>query len=548
MAVDNIGEAFLLLSKVSGKLNDKIDNLEKKVSKTVGASASMAADKPKRFIEKAKPVIVSDFGRKAEKDLQGALKPSEEKEEKQPDNKGGMGFIKKLIGPALLVLGGLAALVTGLMSDGPLKGFLNILSKGGIIGGIKLFQKSLGKQLGKFGASFAKILPKNLFNNVIEKAKGFLGKIGKFLLAPFKKLAGKGGAKALFGTIGKLFTKFLKPVLKRIPGIGSLISWAFAVSRFKKGDLVGGLIDVASGIATLIPGPGTALSIGLDVLNAFLDAKKDPEEVKPKGEKFDLGKFFGNIKDAIMNNFPIKNLVEFYSGAGKVIKGNFKEGFTQMAFAIPFFKPLSEFIFGTVEESKDESGKLDFKKFFSGIKGKILTSLLKILPEKILGVSVRARVAEKLGINMGPIQDDQDNLPGEGDLPAGYKEGDITPQELEKYKDDIDGMSAGEANEYIRAQRKGIEIDNDPIKNDSLNERSDEILSDNLLDKDTFSSASKSTFEITARQNTLLETNNALLSQILEKVNSGDTLINNNNTSILAGNNNGIKQFRESYA
>tara|TARA_E500000318_G_scaffold108755_2_gene120277 strand:+ start:7619 stop:9217 length:1599 start_codon:yes stop_codon:yes gene_type:complete len=532
MAVDNIGEALLLLSKVSGKLNDKIDNLEKTISKTTGA----VDGKPKRFIEKPKPVIVSDFGRKAEKDLQLALKPSEE-EDKDLEKKNGFGFVKKLIGPALLVLGGLAALVTGLMSDGPLKGLLNILSKTGIIGGVKLFQKMASTQIGKFTTMFAKILPKNLFDNVIKSAKGFLGNIGKFLLAPFKGLVGKGGAKALFGTIGKLFTKTLRPLLKRIPGIGSLISWSFAVSRFKKGDAVGGLIDVASGIATLFPGIGTALSIGLDVLNAFIDMKKDPEEVKPKGEGFNLGKFFGNIKDAIMNNFPIKNLVEFYSGAGKVVTGNFKEGFKQMAYAIPFFKPLSEFIFGTAEESKDESGKFSFTQFFGNIKDKILTSMLNILPETILGVSVRARAAKMLGIDMGPVNG----------LPAGYKEGDITPQEIKKYKDDIEGMSVGEANKYIRAQRKGVEVKNNVIDN-AINNKSNEEKTDNSLDKITFSNATNSTIEITAKQNTLLEKNNLLLTQILEKINNGSSVINTTNNTSIMQNNNGVKQFRELYA
>ena len=536
MAVDNIGEALLLLSKVSGKLNDKIDNLGKTISKTTGA----VDGKPKRFIEKPKPVIVSDFGRKAEKDLQLALKPSDE-EDKDPEKKSGFRFIKKLIGPALLVLGGLAALVTGLMSDGPLKGLLNILSKTGIIGGIKLFEKMASKQIGKFTAMFAKILPKNLFDNVIKSAKGFLGNIGKFLLAPFKKLVGKGGAKALFGTIGKLFTKTLTPVIKRIPGIGSLISWSFAVSRFKKGDVVGGLIDVASGIATLFPGAGTILSIGLDVLNAFLDMKKDPDDVKPKGEGFSLGKFFENIKDKILNNFPIKNLMEFYSGAGNVVKGNFKEGFKQMAFAIPFMKPLSDFIFGTVEESKDESGKLDFKKFFGGIKDKILRSVLKILPKKF---GIRSKAAKLLGIDMGPVQDD---LPENDDLPAGYKKGDITPQEVEKYKEDTEGMSVGEANEYIRAQRKGIKVQNTVIDG-AINNKSNEEKTDNSLDKITFSNATNSTIEITAKQNTLLEKNNILLTQILEKINNGGNVINTTNNTSIMQNNNGIKQFREMYA
>ena len=371
MAEATIGEALGILSKVSGDVDKRLKTLESTIGKTLGASTGggqLFKNEPKKkekLVKEAAPVIVTDFGRNAEQDLANAnaTNGGPEKESKDPE-KGGLGFIKKLIGPALLVLGGIAALVTGLMSDGPLKGFLNILAKGGIIGGIKLFAATAGKSLKKFGKLFAKILPKNLFKNVITAAKGFLSKIGKFLLGPFTKLAGKGGAKALFGTIFKLFMKFLKPVLKRIPGIGSLISWGFAISRFKNGDLVGGLIDVASGIATLFPGIGTGISIGLDVLNAFLDAKKGKEEdgVKPEGAPGGIGAFFGKIKDKILNNFPIKNLMDFYKGVGKVFKGDFKEGFKQMAFAIPFMEKLYNFLFKEKEEVNPETGEITKKK------------------------------------------------------------------------------------------------------------------------------------------------------------------------------------------
>ena len=39
------------------------------------------------------------------------------------------GWFKKILGPAALLLGGLGALVAGLMSDGQIKGFLKILAK-----------------------------------------------------------------------------------------------------------------------------------------------------------------------------------------------------------------------------------------------------------------------------------------------------------------------------------------------------------------------------------------------------------------------------------
>jgi len=420
MAAATIGEAFEIISKVSVDTDKRLKTLESAIGKTLGASTGSGKlfkkepKKKEKLVKEASPVIVTDFGRKAEDDLARANTSNKTENQFNGPEKGGMGFIKKLIGPALLILGGIAALVTGIMSDGPLKGLLNILSKGGIIGGIKLFQKMAGKQLAKFTGLFAKIMPKNLFGSVIKMAKGFLGNITKFFLKPFAKIAGKGGAKGLFGIIGKLFGKILKPLLKRIPGIGSLISWGFAISRFKKGDIVGGLIDVASGIATLFPGIGTGISIGLDVLNAFLDVKKGKEDkVKPGGAPGGIGSFFGKIKDKIMNNYPIKNLVQFYTGVGKVLTGDFKEGFTQMAFALPFMKPLADFIFGKTDEETGEKSKgalASIGGFLGRIKDKLLKKVLNILPETLLGVSVRARVGDLLGIDMGPVVDDVEEV------------------------------------------------------------------------------------------------------------------------------------------
>ena len=261
-------------------------------------------------------------------------------------------WFKKILGPAALVLGGLGALVAGLMSDGQAKGFLKILAKAGISGGVKLLSGTFAK-MGKF-------------------VGGIIKNLGGILLKPFKFLKG-GKIMSIFGKMASRLFKFLKPVLKRIPGIGSLISWSFAVSRFKKGDVVGGLIDVASGIATLFPGVGTALGIGLDVLNAFLDMKKGGEDgVKPAGSGFSIGDFFGKVKDKIMNNFPIKNLVEFWGGAQKVMSGNFKEGFTKMAYAIPFMKPLSDWLFSEREEVQPDGAVVKKKSIAQAMRESIL--------------------------------------------------------------------------------------------------------------------------------------------------------------------------------
>ena len=85
------------------------------------------------------------------------------------------------------------------------------------------------------------------------------------------KAIGKGGAgflKTAFKGLGKTF-------LKRIPIIGSIFSFGSALKRMKDGDVMGGLIDIGSGLANLsniiAPGAGLALSIALDVLNAKMD-------------------------------------------------------------------------------------------------------------------------------------------------------------------------------------------------------------------------------------------------------------------------------------
>jgi hypothetical protein len=396
MADTTIGDALLLLSKVSSSTDKRLSLLEKVIGKSaVAAPASSSTSKavnkvagkqvlgpiakkePRSVVEKPKSVIVTDFGKKAESDLK-VLQDKDDgkgKEEKPGKDGGGMSFIKKLIGPALLVLGGIAALVTGLMTDGPLKGLLALLSKGGIIGGIKLFKSMATKQIGKFTGLFAKILPKNMFGSLIKSAKGFLGGISKFLLKPFAKLGGKAAGKGIFGAIGKLFGKFLKPILGKLPGIGTLISFGFAFSRFKKGDLIGGLIEVASGIASLVPGVGTGISVGLGVLNAFLDVKKGGEEkVKPKGGGFKLSGFFGKIKDKIMNNYPIKNLVQMWDGAKMVFSGDIKGGLTEMAYAIPFMKPLANFLFSEREEVNEETGEVTSTTMFAKIKEKVMST------------------------------------------------------------------------------------------------------------------------------------------------------------------------------
>lgn len=62
-----------------------------------------------------------------------------------------------------------------------------------------------------------------------------------------------------------------KTLLKRIPVLGSIISFGSAFSRILEGDGIGSLIDLGSGLANLIPVIGTIASLGLDGLNMAHD-------------------------------------------------------------------------------------------------------------------------------------------------------------------------------------------------------------------------------------------------------------------------------------
>jgi hypothetical protein len=161
-----------------------------------------------------------------------------------------------------------------------------------------------------------------LSNIFITKMKDFIQWPFKFLKEkipsifsnikiPFAKAAeevtiaaGK-GARGL-GKTG-FFSKFLGKfgslfVLKRLPVIGTLLSFYFAYDRYKKGDYTGMLLELGSGIAAMIPGAGTAISLGLGGLLAVRDmllTKKDQEEFKVNKDKGFLQYLLDGIKNTM---------------------------------------------------------------------------------------------------------------------------------------------------------------------------------------------------------------------------------------------------------
>ena len=76
-------------------------------------------------------------------------------------------------------------------------------------------------------------------------------------------------AKEVITEVAETSTKIL---LKKSPFfIGLGFSIPFAIQRFKDGDIVGGMLELASGLAAAVPGYGTTAAVGIDTFAAGRD-------------------------------------------------------------------------------------------------------------------------------------------------------------------------------------------------------------------------------------------------------------------------------------
>ncbi|MBU2648439.1 hypothetical protein KKI24_27280 [bacterium] len=229
------------------------------------------------------------------------------------------------------------AMAAGAMGGGLLGGLLDFLpfggkgkKGGGLLGKLGKLIPFFGKKgAGKVGAkTVAKagvttaasggILSK-VFGLFSKKgaAKGAEKASGGILSSVLGKFGGKGAAK----TAGKIGGKGLgKSLLKKIPGIGLLMGLGFGAQRLLDGDGLGALGEAASGIASTIPGLGTAISAFIDAGLIARDITKEGEqeqkekkkivELTPekRAEAIEAGKRAGN--DSWMKKKPIIAKVE----------------------------------------------------------------------------------------------------------------------------------------------------------------------------------------------------------------------------------------------
>ena len=133
-------------------------------------------------------------------------------------------------------------------------------------GAIKFIRRAfkLAKSILKLGPKLAKAAGKIIATGAktTVKAAKITAKTGKTV---GKKIIAKTGKKIAAKTIAKTAGKAgAKSLLKKIPFVGLGLGAVFAIDRMRKGDWGGALLELGSGAASMIPGVGTAISVGLD--------------------------------------------------------------------------------------------------------------------------------------------------------------------------------------------------------------------------------------------------------------------------------------------
>jgi hypothetical protein len=323
------------------------------------------------------------------------------------EEEAGGGLLSTLAG--LLAFGGVAALLVSAFWDkikpwleekiGVKLGFLDKfeglvegIGKFFTLGGLKITAGPLFNLVGKAFTTFGDLL------------EGGLKAIFKLGFGDEIVEAGTKAAPAVWKTLlpkiaGGLFKGTGKVALRGIPIIGSLISFYFAYDRFQKGEVIQGLIEIAGGLAGLIPGVGIPLSIGIAALNAFIDYKvsdlpQDQQNAAAGGFVGNIGaKIYGMIKDIPF----IGGLVKFGLGIYELVSGNFSKGLdylVEQPYLGPFPALIKSLMNAKVEDA-DGSKTFSFDAFQKELKNNMFKWIISMIPN---AWGMRGGIAKIMGL------------------------------------------------------------------------------------------------------------------------------------------------------
>jgi hypothetical protein len=538
MANDTVLEAISLLTRVSSdigstlkKLSTRIDNLE---------SSSTSSRGKEKLVKEATPVIVQDYGQKAEKDLARILGDKNDKSKKQLDGeKNKNNNLLKLLG-----LAGAAALALKFLFDGE-----------GFTGLIQGFQKSfkivtefaekakgviddIGKKLGTFADDLgAKV--SGVVDNVMTKVgtwvddakaglKGMADNIGAKVGTWYDEAAA--GLKNSFDTISQKLSAFGDDLVRGLTSITS-----------KAKNLVGITDDAAKGVsgttrAASPPKPkagflskvggaiktaGGAVASGAKAAGGAV-VKAGGAVVKAGGKviQFTKNQVLKPVGAAIKKVRPLK-----------LAKGLLKS---------PLLAPIVEAFF-TYKDVQDmignfSSGEIDEKE----LNQKVGTRLIEAITGLIGGAG-----GAILGGSLGSVIPVAGNIIG---AIAGGVLGDVGGRAIGKLIANAIGPKTSEFGEYALSspifkvpEQTPVEIEDGIITKEGkvIKPSTDDTIYA-MKDGGPLADALNKTptllgnlINIESSNMELMYKNNLLLTQILEKINSGNSIITSNNTSIV---------------
>lgn len=327
----------------STKMFDKLDVLTKSSDETAKAQKQQAEQEDiNRLTQRddAKKVYIAGIDKDVIKDLVDVFS------NKKADNKQSFDWASLLGGLGLLLGGGSLAFGSDIGSG------LSQIGKLAVKLGEKMVKKTLGKitslisfvfdkgfkALKSMGDTVLK-LPETLFNLLPDSIKKGLveakDKIFKSLSGVFdmgseliKKVPGVDTIKTFLKSLGGMFGDILKKGLKLfklVPGLGDIINLYFAYEKFKEGDTIGALLELAGAI----PGFG----IIADFYSLYRDFTYTEKDKAAQNKSLGLANFFDNIKEKFssiwekIKKMPLfKGVHDIIDGIGMIKNGNYVDG------------------------------------------------------------------------------------------------------------------------------------------------------------------------------------------------------------------------------
>lgn len=194
-----------------------------------------------------------------------------EKEQTETNNKSDISELFSSV-PLTILLAGIAA---GTTAYGQLIESFSLLPKlisgsAGFVNTIKRSFDSAGSTIGKVGTLGKTI--QNAFNTLATKV-GKIAVIGNSASKMITKVGGTIGniGTILAGKVGQIAAK-IGSKLKFLPLIGSALGFYQTYLRLSRGEIFLGILEFAAAVSSLLPGPGTAIAIGINAIQTIIES------------------------------------------------------------------------------------------------------------------------------------------------------------------------------------------------------------------------------------------------------------------------------------